>query len=221
VRCFEVRWKALRCLASARFSFLILFALGCAFGCARANADAPGESEAGGSQAELGATASGGWQSHTDFLLRAVTANMVSPLRAWAARWAAATGLTLTVDVQGIPFALSASVSDRSGATACAVTSELAGPAGSGQYRVLEVQMANPVPAGCPGWAVSIGHELGHVLAGPEAPHASSGIFMQSLPPGAPAIIDEASLTAVCNYAPCTEFQPESAAPDTNRNTTR
>lgn len=218
MRPFEVRRRALRCLAGGCAPFLLPVALGCALGCARANADVSGESEAGGSQAAVG-TSPGGWQSHTDFLLRAVTTNMVSPLRAWAARWAAATGLTLTVDVQGIPFALSSSVSDRNGATACAVTSELAGPAGSGQYRVLEVQLANPVPAGCPGWAVSIGHELGHVLAGPEAPHATSGIFMQSLPPGTPAIIDEASLSAVCNYAPCTEFQPETAAPDTNANT--
>ncbi|HVZ33715.1 MAG TPA: hypothetical protein VG963_14890, partial [Polyangiaceae bacterium] len=185
MRSFELRRRALRCLEGERYPLLLPFALGFALGCARANADASAESDA--SQAGLATTTPGGWQSHTDFLLRAMSADIVSPLRAWAARWAAATGLTLTVDVQGIPFALRTSVSDRNGATACAVTSELAGPAGSGQYRVLEVQLANPVPAGCPGWAVSIGHELGHVLAGPEAPHASSGIFMPSLPPGAPA----------------------------------
>jgi hypothetical protein len=148
------------------------------------------------------------WQARDSFVLSPERVEVAEAVEAWAARWSAASGLDITVAPGGIPVVIDSEVLDEAGAPMCAGTGVVREPGGE-RYRFTRMRLAFPTPKRCPGWQASIGHELGHVLAGPDAPHAASGVFEAWQPVGAPAVIDEPSLDAVCAYAPCTAFAPE------------
>jgi hypothetical protein len=124
-----------------------------------------------------------------------------------AARWPAATGLRIVVASGGVPLTVVVDAVDPSGYRVCAFTSAspVSGPVG--------VAVDIDPPAGvCNSVDQVVAHEIGHVIARTFDPmhgdsHAAAGLMK---PRNGTAAIDSESLAAVCEYAPCTVFQPES-----------
>lgn len=119
----------------------------------------------------------------------------------WAARWAAATGLDISVGPGGIRVIDDDAWSDASGQCGA----EIATYRGSRLVHD-EIHIDRTTPAGCSGWGYVIGHELGHSLG---AGHTSSGIMMEQLPVGHVYRINAESLEQVCSHIACRAFNPE------------
>ena len=119
----------------------------------------------------------------------------------WAARWAAATGLDITVGPGGTRVIDDDSWSDDSGQCGA----EIATYRGSRLVHD-EIHIDRTSPPGCSGWGYVLGHEFGHGLG---AEHAASGMMQQRLPVGHVYRISAESLEQVCSRAPCRTFAPE------------
>lgn len=177
-------------------------------GCSTDSASVPATETTGGNQQAIVQPAAPAWQARDVFVLSPEAVEVAEAVEGWAERWSAASGLDITVAAGGIPVVIESEVLDAQGSPMCAGTGVVREPGGD-RYRFTRMRLAFPTPKRCPGWQASIGHELGHVLAGPDAPHAASGVFEAWQPVGTRAVIDEASLDAVCTFAPCTAFAPE------------
>lgn len=130
-----------------------------------------------------------------------------------AARWAAATGLHIVVAPGGVPVRVVADAIDPSGYRVCAFTSTA--PSVGPVDLAIDI---DPPARTCHGVDQVLAHEVGHVIARTFAPdtgdvHTLTGLMKPRN--GTPAI-DEVSLAAVCAFAPCTVFQPESEIAPTN-----
>lgn len=131
-----------------------------------------------------------------------------------AARWAAATGLRIVVADGGVPVRAVADAVDSSGYRVCAFTAT--NPA-AGPFDVA-VDIDPPPAAKCRALDSVVAHEVGHVIARTFDPmrgdaHTETGMMRPSN--GSPEI-DAVSLARVCEFAPCTVFQPEPEIAPTN-----
>lgn len=159
-------------------------------------------------------------QAGSAFRVHPQTPNMGPDLTHWAGRWSAATGIPIEVSEEPGPgvievryVAEAIGVGPSGGKPVCGVTPmtvtrvhdthELVA------YEVQDIQVSFRPPPRCMTMFYTLGHEIGHMLSGPDAPHASSGVFADRQPPGPDYVIDAVSLAAVCDYARCTAFQPE------------
>lgn len=79
-----------------------------------------------------------------------------------------------------------------------------------GDIEDTHINVAYPVPAECyADLSLTIAHEIIHVVRGDKNNdgHAADGLFAAT--PEHEAGITEATLTALCEAAPCTKFEPE------------
>lgn len=121
-------------------------------------------------------------------------------------RWEHASGLVLSC-TEGRPLRFGAP-SDPCAAAATSYTRVVI----RDQEHVLPCSMAgitDTVPDTTEQLATAVAHELGHVLHGQRCgrEHADDGLMAPQSGPGAP--ITEATLTWLCECAPCTRFEPE------------
>lgn len=129
--------------------------------------------------------------------------------KAEAKRWSDATGLQFFFEGEGTKVRFEDQVwwedpDDPSESwLICARTLFTWGPAG--QVQVDAIEVARVPPDGCPSAQQSLLHELGHALDG-NTEHATRGVMALT---GSDNGLDDAALTLVCSYAPCTKFQPE------------
>lgn len=126
---------------------------------------------------------------------------------AWIDRWSLASGLAIAIGAGGIPLAFREDLAE---ATSCAETHTSSWEA-SDWYRIDAVYIDPHPIRGCADWRIALGHELGHVIAGPKlGVHAQSGVFQATMKMWRGMdVIDEESLGVVCSVAPCTLFAPE------------
>lgn len=168
----------------------------------------------------LGCAGDGMGQTRDAIRVHPETPNMGPNLAQWAARWSAATGIPIEVSDEPGPgvievryVAEAIGVGPSGGKPVCGVTpmtvTRVRDTHELVAYEVQDIQVSFKAPAGCMTMFYTLGHELGHMLAGPDAPHAGSGVFADKQLPGPAYKIDASSLAAVCDYAPCTAFQPE------------
>lgn len=125
-------------------------------------------------------------------------------------RWAAATGLNITVGPNGIPVDLVEHIFDpATGDEKCGATSyhrDANGVADAVNYVQISTSAANR----CLLPQQSLLHEMAHSLA-PKAPnngHTEAGLMRSRQDPAAKSI-DAAALEVVCNELPCLTFAPE------------
>lgn len=135
----------------------------------------------------------------------------------WAGEWSEATGISIVIGLHGIPVRLVEEI----WATANHAYDHVPAPeigatplCGATIFdRGVDVWVDPTPPAKChAGWRTALGHELGHVLMGRRADdsgHSDSGIMSAALQAGVVYAIDEASLSAVCETAPCLGFRPQ------------
>lgn len=131
---------------------------------------------------------------------------LVDVATATASRWSKASGLTIVVAPGGVPMRAVPDAVDPSGYRVCAFTSS------SLEHGPVDMAVDVDPPAGvCRTLDQVVAHEIGHVIARTFAPadgdaHAASGVMRNV---NGSAEIDAASLARVCEFAPCTVFQPE------------
>lgn len=126
-----------------------------------------------------------------------------------AARWSAATGMRIVVAPGGVPVTVADAdvFSPRGQVCALTETSVVDGPLS------VDVDTTPPAGHGCRGAKESVTHEIGHVICRTFAPvdgdcHADSGVMTTAARGN--NTIDSQTLEAVCAFAPCTTFTPES-----------
>ena len=146
-------------------------------------------------------------------------AELQAQLEKWAPRWTKASGITIVASDKGIPVFFREDIEvppdpdvapELQNTVACGVTVlgyHKEDP--DGWYNVKRIEIDHTPPAGCPGWGYSVGHELGHVLAGPVAEHGRDGVFNRYLEIGGLLKITAGSLEAVCRASHCSAFNPE------------
>lgn len=140
-------------------------------------------------------------------------------LEIWAPRWTAASGITVMASDKGIPVSFRDGIEvppdpdvapELQNTVACGITTlAYHKESPDGWYRVKSIEIDQTPPAGCPGWGYAVGHELGHVLAGPVAEHGRDGVFNRYLEIGHVLKITAGSLEGVCRASHCTAFRPE------------
>ncbi len=146
----------------------------------------------------------------TSFAVHSEDARLQEQLEFWAPRWAAASGVDVVASESGIPVYFVEDLTDEYGSPLCGKTVLAYNPRDpEGFYSVTGIEIDSSPPGGCSSWGYALGHELGHVIAGPQAEHGSDGVFAMVIPPGQAYRITEGSLLAACSHTPCSRFQPE------------
>lgn len=124
-------------------------------------------------------------------------------------RWAAATGLDLSIGEDGIPIRFVSDVweenPDNPGEfwPLCGRTLFTWGP--NGQTQVDAIEIDSSPPDGCIPIEQILLHELGHALAG-NTLHTTRGVMKLTASENG---LDDEAISLICNYAPCTKFAPE------------
>jgi len=75
----------------------------------------------------------------------------------------------------------------------------------TGAWRPQRIAVEPEKLDGCPGWDVTVLHEMIHALA-PNAAHAETGVFSEHATGG---VLDESSLAVLCSGLDCRWFDPE------------
>lgn len=134
------------------------------------------------------------------------TTASVELVRAAAERWTAATGVVIEIGEGGVPVSFEDNTFSPRGQN-CAVTESTA--AGT----VLSVKVDATPPAGkCREALDTLTHEIGHALCHHydaqawEGCHTESGLMKSG---GTSRLIDEPTLSRMCESVPCATFQPE------------
>lgn len=130
----------------------------------------------------------------------------------WAKRWERATGIPIAVAKEGIPVVLKPDVvfvpEVGQPQLVCGLTTTTLYHT-SMLYDTQGIAISNDPPEGCADTAYTIGHEIGHMLTGPNNHHAASGVYSNPLQRGVRYTIDADTLERICTYADCRDFNPE------------